>query len=100
MPRAAPDASAHLAAIVTEIALIRERLARLEAATGLGPPGLAQDGRGADGVGYVGLKQAAGAWGVSAEAARKRAMRLVPLGLAEKRRPGGWRVRVEALMTA
>ena len=88
---------ADIAAIRAEVVELRTRVASLEALMAAGSPGLAQDAPEGDGAGFVRLKQAAGVWGLSIEGARLKAMRLVPLGLAEKRRPGGWRVSVRAL---
>jgi cytosine/adenosine deaminase-related metal-dependent hydrolase len=84
-----PDRRADLA---DEIADLRHRLACIEAELGLGSPGLAQDGRDPFAEGHLTLQRAAGAWGVTDEAARKRALRLASLGMAERRRPGGWRI--------
>ena len=90
-------ARADIAAIRAELVALRKRIADLEALMAAGSPGPAQGAPEADGAGFVRLKQAAGVWGLSSEGARLKAKRLVPLGLAEMRRPGGWRVRVEAL---
>ena len=90
-------ARADIAAIRAEVVELRTRVASLEALMGTGSLRLAQDAPEADGAGFVRLKQAAGVLGLSVEGARQRAMRLVPLGLAVKRRPGGWRVSLATL---
>nr|USU32926.1 DUF3375 domain-containing protein [Methylobacterium sp. OTU13CASTA1] len=76
---------------------IDRELAQIEAGTPLRPASTGQDGQGWGPDDSVTLKQAAGLWGVGYEAARQRAETMVPLGLAVKLRPGGWRVRIGAL---
>lgn len=92
-----PDLARRREALLQARDAIERELAEIEAGTPAKPPGWAQDGRKGPDACEVPLKRAAGTWGVSYEAARLRALRLEPLGLAVKLRPGGWRVSVEAL---
>lgn len=45
---------------------------------------------------WMTLQRAAGIWGLSNEAARKRALQIEPRGLAKRLRPGGWRISTQA----
>ena len=89
--------SAVAVAVVEELQAIRARLAELEAAIGLKSPILTQERDGDLVNSMITLKRAAGLWGISDEGARKRCIQLAGIGLAEKRRPGGWRVSLAGL---
>ena len=90
--RPSPIAIGDAAAVARELHAIRARLVEIEASMGLRSTTLTQDGDGDLLSSSITLKRAAGLWGISYEGARKRCIRLVEIGLAEKRRPGGWRV--------
>lgn len=98
MGRIVADLATRRAKLLAARARIDRELADLDAGCPPAAPGSRQDGRGPDPASLVTLKAAAHAWGVSAQAAHKRARKLEPLGLAVRLRPGGWRVSAEALV--